>query len=123
MNFLSHAIKFLDDPYFVTGTAIPDWVSLVPGDVRARVRRDAALALVDDENDSIAALGRGIVQHHDDDRWFHSSNAFREMQFERTPGRDRLWGRRLLATSIGALEVVHRQITRFLDGCRGTSGQ
>lgn len=95
MNFLSHAINFLDDPYFVAGTAVPDWVSLVPGDVRARVRREPATQLVVDENEQVAALGRGIIQHHDDDRWFHSSSAFKEMQFdfggrirERFPGDD-----------------------------------
>lgn len=82
MNYLSHAINFLDDPYFVAGTAVPDWVSLVPGEIRTRVRREPALSLVADENASVAALGRGIIQHHDDDRWFHTSTTFKEMQFD-----------------------------------------
>lgn len=82
MNFFSHAVRFLDEPFFVAGTAVPDWVSLVPGEVRARVRRDPAFELTADSDKRIAALGRGIIQHHDDDRWFHTSATFTEMQWD-----------------------------------------
>ena len=45
MNYFAHAIRFLDDPYFLSGTALPDWLSVVvgghgaPSEGRAAVRR------------------------------------------------------------------------------------
>lgn len=35
MNYLTHAIRFLDRPVFMAGTAIPDW-SVVDRKVRFR---------------------------------------------------------------------------------------
>ncbi len=38
MNYFAHGRRFLDDPYFLAGTAVPDWLSVVDRRVRARAR-------------------------------------------------------------------------------------
>jgi hypothetical protein len=79
MNCFSHAYRFIDgDPYFVVGTSIPDWLGMI--DRKTRVRRQSALPLIDCEDSATQALARGIIQHHDDDLWFHQSPAFAELQ-------------------------------------------
>lgn len=89
MNYFAHGRHFLNDPYFVAGTAVPDWLSVVNRRVRARSNR--ATSLIEDEDARIAAVARGIVQHHHDDRWFHGTRAFAELSLEFTVKiRDRL---------------------------------
>jgi hypothetical protein len=80
MNYLAHGWPFLDDPYFLAGTAVPDWLSVADRQVRARGKQVAAFC--NDNNLQLAALARGIVQHHADDRWFHQTRAFAEMSLE-----------------------------------------
>jgi hypothetical protein len=80
MNYLAHGWPFLDDPYFLSGTAVPDWLSVADRPVRARSKQAAAFC--DDTDPHIAAVARGIVQHHDDDRWFHETRAFAELSLE-----------------------------------------
>ena len=29
MNYFAHGVRFLEDPYFLAGTAVPDWLSVV----------------------------------------------------------------------------------------------
>lgn len=77
MNYFAHAFRFLDDPYFVAGTALPDWLSVV--DRKVRVHTKKAAPRINDFDPRIAALARGIVQHHADDRWFHGVGAFLEL--------------------------------------------
>ncbi|MFV2066169.1 MAG: hypothetical protein ACC645_04260 [Pirellulales bacterium] len=72
----------MDDPYFLAGTAVPDWLNSVDRRVRARSRR--AVPLTEDVDPRVAALARGVVRHHQDDRWFHESAAFLELSFELT---------------------------------------
>ena len=39
MNYFAHALPFLDDdPYFVAGTGVPDWLSVADRDVRVRLK-------------------------------------------------------------------------------------
>ncbi len=77
MNCFSHAYRFIDaDPYFLVGTSIPDWLGMI--DRKTRVRRERALPFADDVDATVSELARGIVQHHDDDKWFHESRAFAE---------------------------------------------
>lgn len=79
MNCFSHAYRFVDrDPFFVVGTSIPDWLGMA--DRRVRVRRELASRFAFDGDLRVGELARGIVQHHDDDAWFHTSQAFAEMQ-------------------------------------------
>lgn len=77
MNYLAHGYRFLDRPYFVAGTAIPDWLNVVDRKVRARSR--AARAFVHDPDSAVAEVARGVVQHHADDNWFHRTPAFAEL--------------------------------------------
>lgn len=82
MNCFSHALPFLDrdDPYFVVGTCIPDWLSAADRKCRAREKRAAEFA--DDESPELASLARGIVQHHQDDHWFHQTPVFTELSMK-----------------------------------------
>jgi len=80
MNFFAHGRKFLDDEYFVAGTAVPDWLNVV--NRRAKARSAKAEPVTTDADPQIAALARGIVQHHHDDQWFHQTTAFVEMNLK-----------------------------------------
>jgi hypothetical protein len=82
MNYFAHGRRFVDDPYFLAGTALPDWMNVV--DRRARVRRKHAAAQVDHADPNLAAVARGVVQHHDDDDWFHRTTAFFEVSQQLT---------------------------------------
>ena len=82
MNYFAHGRAYLDRPYELAGTAIPDWLSAVDRKVRARGK--SAALLVDDTDPRVADLARGIVQHHHDDRWFHQTRAFAELSLRLT---------------------------------------
>src|SRR5262245_37996790 len=77
MNYLAHGFRFTDEPYFVAGTAAPDWLSVIDRKMRLRARR--AAEFVTDADPALAALARGVVQHHYDDEWFHQTHAFNEL--------------------------------------------
>ncbi len=77
MNYFAHGRRFTHDPYFLAGTAIPDWLSMV--DRQVRVRAKGAGALATDEDPRIAALARGVQQHLADDDWFHQTPTFHEL--------------------------------------------
>lgn len=77
MNYFAHARLFLDEPYFVAGTAVPDWLNVV--DRRVRARSKSAVNYVDHTDERIAAVASGIIQHHFDDAWFHQSEAFNRL--------------------------------------------
>jgi hypothetical protein len=82
MNYFAHGRAFIDEPYFLAGTAVPDWLSAFDRRVRARSTR--ALPLADDPDSRVAALARGIVQHHQDDAQFHGTRAFAELSWHLT---------------------------------------
>ena len=82
MNYFAHGRNYLDDPYFLAGTAVPDWLSVVDRKVRARSQRAAPLAA--DADPRVAAIARGIMQHHADDGWFHETRAFCELNWRFT---------------------------------------
>ena len=82
MNYFAHALPFLDSPYFVAGTAVPDWLSVI--DRKMRVRSQTAQTLVPHADPRVAAVAAGIVQHHHDDRWFHQTRAFAELNLQTT---------------------------------------
>ena len=77
MNYFAHATAFLDRPYFVAGTGVPDW--LVVADRRCRVRSRSVRPLLDDADPRIVATGEGILQHIADDARFHQTRAFFEL--------------------------------------------
>jgi hypothetical protein len=82
MNYIAHALPFLDRPYFVAGTSVPDWLSVI--DRKMRVRSRTAQTLVKDEDPRVADVAQGIIRHHDDDRWFHQTRAFAELTLQLT---------------------------------------
>lgn len=77
MNYLTHGRAHLASPYVVAGTAVPDWLGVL--DRRIRVRSARATPWLDADDERIAAVARGIIQHHADDRWFHETRAFAEL--------------------------------------------
>ncbi len=77
MNYFAHGRRFIDKPYVLAGTATPDWLNVV--DRRMRARQAKAESFVDDVDAKIAAVAKGVVQHHNDDRWFHQTRAFAEL--------------------------------------------
>jgi hypothetical protein len=76
MNYFAHGRLFVDDPYFLAGTAVPDWLSVV--DRRVRVRSRDAIGHVESSDDRVARVAAGIVQHCRDDEWFHATRTFAE---------------------------------------------
>ncbi|HUG67743.1 MAG TPA: hypothetical protein VMM76_08320 [Pirellulaceae bacterium] len=89
MNYFAHARHYLDDPYFVAGTAVPDWLSVV--NRRMRARSKLAARHIADEDPRVASIAKGIVRHHHDDNWFHQTRAFAELNLYFTKEiRDRL---------------------------------
>jgi hypothetical protein len=80
MNYFAHGYAFLDDPYFLVGTAVPDWLSVIDRRMRARSKR--ARQFVEDKDRRIAAIAAGVVRHHHDDHWFHRTRAFAELHLQ-----------------------------------------
>jgi len=82
MNYFAHALPFLDDPYFVAGTALPDWLAVVDRQVRLRSRHVEPLC--DDSDRRVAAMACGVLQHLRDDARFHETRAFAETMLSLT---------------------------------------
>jgi len=82
MNYFAHGRRFLSDPYFLAGTAVPDWLSAV--DRRVRVKSKHAAPFLGHADARLAALAAGIQQHYRDDRWFHRTRAFAEISWQLT---------------------------------------
>ncbi|MFV1966194.1 MAG: hypothetical protein ACC628_12285 [Pirellulaceae bacterium] len=74
----------MDDPFFVAGTAVPDWLSVV--DRRVRVTSKSAKQQVEEGDPTVAAVAAGIVQHHYDDAWFHGTAVFVSLNLEFSKG-------------------------------------
>jgi hypothetical protein len=77
MNYFAHACPFLDDPYFLAGTGVPDWLTVV--DRAVRVRPKHAQSWADAPDARVAAVARGLTQHFRDDARFHAPRAFAEV--------------------------------------------
>ncbi len=76
MNYFAHAIRFLDRPWFVCGVSVPDWLNVV--DRQCRVRRKSVAASLESLQGEDREIGLGILQHLDDDHWFHNTASFIE---------------------------------------------
>ena len=80
MNFLSHGLRYLDRPYVVAGTAVPDWLTVVNRKIRVRSKHaEPFLTSLDEATREIAT---GIMYHHRDDLWFHNSRLFNETMLQ-----------------------------------------
>lgn len=78
MNSFSHALPFLDrNDNFAIGCAIPDWLGAV--DRRCRVRKNGAEKLLEDSDPLVVNIAGGIIQHIDDDKWFHAGAKFTDL--------------------------------------------
>jgi hypothetical protein len=82
MNYFAHSRAFLQRPYFVAGTALPDWLRVV--DCTVRVKSKHAAGFLEHSDRRLAALAAGIMQHYRDDAWFHSTRAFAELSGQLT---------------------------------------
>ncbi len=80
MNYFAHGRRFVEDPYFLAGTAVPDWLNVV--DRRVRVRAVQAERHVEAADPRVARIAAGIVQHCRDDQWFHATPAFAALSLE-----------------------------------------
>lgn len=80
MNYFAHALPFLDQPYFMAGTAVPDWLTVA--DRQARLRSRDAEPFAQDADPCVAAVAGGVLQHLRDDAHFHRSQAFAETSLE-----------------------------------------
>lgn len=77
MNYFAHAAPFLDQPYFMAATGIPDWLAVC--DRAVRVRQKLLVPFLDDADPVALAVARGTQQHLRDDRRFHETRAFGEL--------------------------------------------
>jgi hypothetical protein len=82
MNYFAHALPFLDRPYFMAGTGVPDWLTVADRPLRLRSRQ--AEAFRDDPDPLVAAVAGGILRHLRDDAQFHATRAFAETSLEMT---------------------------------------
>lgn len=82
MNYFAHGMRFVDRPYFMVGTAIPDMLSVADRNVRMRTPRVEPFA--DGSGAVQAEVAGGVLQHLSDDRWFHQTAAFYETTGELT---------------------------------------
>jgi hypothetical protein len=64
----------MDRPWYAAGTAVPDWLSVV--DRQVRVRSKTTRRFLETAQGHEAELAQGILQHLEDDDWFHRTQAF-----------------------------------------------
>ncbi len=74
MNYFTHAIRYLDRPYYAAGVCVPDWLSVV--DRKARVRGKKISQTLPSLSGDDLEIALGAKKHLDDDRWFHGTEAF-----------------------------------------------
>lgn len=80
MNYFAHGLNFVDRPYFMAGTAVPDWLSVSDRPVRLRPR--LLEPWIDGSESLQAEVASGALRHLDDDQWFHSTRGFVEVTGE-----------------------------------------
>lgn len=80
MNYFAHGLAFLDRPYLLAGTAVPDW--LLVADRQVRLRRRHLIPWVGADGHGVAEVARGILQHLTDDAHFHHLPAFGSLWLE-----------------------------------------
>lgn len=84
MNYFAHGYRHLDRPWFLAGTAIPDWLNVVDRRIRVRARTVASFLDGSHRGNSVEfqELAAGVTQHHHDDGWFHRTRAFAELSLQ-----------------------------------------
>lgn len=74
MNYYAHGCRFVDRPYFLAGTAVPDWLRVSDHGVRVQSKRVSPFA--DGGDSPRSQIAAGILQHLADDDLFHGTAAF-----------------------------------------------
>jgi hypothetical protein len=74
VNYYAHGCRFVDRPWFLAGTAVPDWLAV--SDRACRMRERFVAPFADGSGTPLAELAAGILQHLRDDDWFHTTPAF-----------------------------------------------
>ncbi|MEO2035700.1 MAG: hypothetical protein ABGZ35_26775 [Planctomycetaceae bacterium] len=111
MNYFAHGLRFIDRPYYLAGTAVPDW--LAAADSRVRMRHRNVLPVMEHAEPDRREVAEGVLQHLDDDQWFHATRGFVEITGEVT---------RRLRNTLGSQEgyrpsfVGHIATELLLDG-------
>jgi hypothetical protein len=82
MNYFAHALPFLDRPYFLAGTAVPDWLAVA--DRKVRLRSKHTEAFLNDADPCLREVAAGVLQHLRDDTQFHATRAFAETSLQLT---------------------------------------
>jgi hypothetical protein len=82
MNYFAHGLNHLDRPYFLAGTAVPDWLSVV--DRKCRLRPKLLEPWLQHQDKVQSQIAAGALQHLHDDDWFHSTRGFTEVTGELT---------------------------------------
>ncbi len=84
MNCFTHALPYLDNPNFIIGTCLPDWMNVIDRKTRFRTHRVTSWLETNPSNDELQ-LFSGIRQHLHDDVWFHATPTFATLnsQFSR----------------------------------------
>lgn len=77
MNYFAHGVRFLDSPWFLAGTATPDWLSV--SDRKVRLREKQVAPYLEHEDPRVNEFAAGVLQHLHDDEWFHQSREFYEI--------------------------------------------
>ena len=77
MNSFSHALPYLDRPYFAVGCCVPDLLTAF--DRKCRARKKKAADWTEDDDPLVRQVARGVVQHHLDDDWFHRGPSFQRL--------------------------------------------
>ena len=80
MNYFAHGHRYVDRPYLLVGTAIPDLLSVSDRRVRMRTRNVAPFC--EDDDPIQAEIASGVLQHLHDDQWFHGTRGFAEVTAE-----------------------------------------
>jgi hypothetical protein len=110
VNYFAHALPFLDDPWMVAATGVPDM--LVVADRRVRLRSKHAAPFLDDFDPTTRTVARGLLQHFRDDAVFHETRAFAELSLELTVmSRDALGG----PSGLGPRFLGHLLVELLLD--------
>jgi len=78
VNYLAHGYRFLNDPQFLAGVSLPDWLSVVNRRVRVSAKRTAAAQAAPpaEAGEHFLRICDGIQQHHRDDNRFHRCELF-----------------------------------------------
>jgi hypothetical protein len=82
MNYFAHGRHYTADPYYLAGTAVPDWLNVVDRKIRVRTRH--AEPFLQHADPELVSIAGGVVQHHRDDDWFHRTRAFTELSLQFT---------------------------------------